>query len=221
MLHRIREGWGEPESLNCRVAEVDEIFLGGVDRKRHFCKRFGPNWAKGASIAVEMYDRETGRVAAEVIPNRTGKTLSPFVKKHLLQGGTLYTDEYPSYSDFGWAGRHEVVNHKKGEYVRGDAGTNRAESFNSQVKGTYRTYHHLSPKYLPRYLAEITGRHNSRGMPLLDQMKCLVSGMMRKRLPHRDLVATEVPPRPFTHHRCNEAEPFRKVNKVTDPGVSC
>ena len=221
LLQRIREGWPKQESLNCRVGEVDEIFLGGVDRKRHLGKRFGRNWPKGASIAVEMYDRETGRVAAEVIPNRTGKTLSPFVKKHLLQGGTLYTDEYPSYSDFGWAGRHEVVSHKKGEYVRGDAGTNRAESFNSQVKGTYRTYHHLSPKYLPRYLAEITGRHNSRGMPLLDQMKCLVSGMMRKRLPHRDLVGTEVPPRPFTHHRCNEAEPFRKVNKVTDPGVSC
>ena len=57
-------------------------------------------------MAVEMYDRETGRVATEVIPDRTEETLSPFVKKHLLPGGTLYTDEHPAYSDFGWAGRH-------------------------------------------------------------------------------------------------------------------
>ena len=211
LLQRIREGWGEPESLNCRVGEVDEVFLGGEDPNRHFDKKFGYNRAKGTSIAVEMYDRDTGKVAAEVIPDRKIKTLSAFVRKHLLPGGTLFTDEYPSYSDFGWAGRHEVVIHKDGEYVRGDATTNRAESFNSQIKGTYGTYRHVSPKYLPRYLKEISGRHNSRGMDTLDQMKSLVSGMMGKRLTHRDLLATEVPPKPFTHHRCKEGEAFRKV----------
>ena len=167
-----------------------------------------------------MYDRETGRVAAEVILEKTEETLSAFVKKHLRRGGTLFTDEYPSYSGFRWAARHEVVNHEKGEYVRGDATTNRAESFNSQIKGTYRTYRHVSPKYLPRYLWEMVGRNNLREMDSLDKVKLLVSGMEGKRLPHRDLVSREVPPRPFTHHRWREAEPFLKYRKVTNPDGS-
>ena len=164
-----------------------------------------------------MIDRETGRVAAEVILEKTEETLSAFVRKHLRRGGTLFTDELPAYSDFGWAARHETVSHRKGEYVRGGATTNRAESFNSQIKGTYATYRHVSPKYLPRYLSEITGRHNLRGRETLDKMKVLVSGMMRKRLPHRDLVSTEVPPRPFTHHRWREGERYRKASKVANP----
>ena len=217
MLQRIREGWKEPESLNCKVAEADEVNVGGEDPNRHFDKKFGRNWRKGVSIAVVMCDRETGRVAAEVILEKTEETLSAFVKKHLRRGGTLFTDEFPSYSDFQWAARHEVVNHNKGQYVRGDAGTNRAESFNSQIKGTYGIYRHLSPKYLPQYLNEITGRHNLRGMDTLDQMKSLVSGMVGKPLTHRDLLATEVPPRPFTHHRWKEGEPFLKVTTVTNP----
>ena len=176
MLHRIREGSKEQESLNCEVAEADEVNIGGKDPNRHFDKKFGDNWRKGVSIAAVMYDRKTGRVAAEVILEKTEETLSAFVKKHLRRGGTLFTDEYPSYSDFGWAGRHETVNHKKGEYVRGDAGTNRAESLNSQIKGTYGIYRHVSPKYLSRYLNEITGRHNIRGMDTLDKIKLLVSG---------------------------------------------
>ena len=220
MLHRIREGWKEQQSLNCEIAEADEVNIGGKDPNRHFDKKFGNNWRKGVSIAAVMYDRETGSVAAEVILEKTEETLSAFVKKHLRRGGTLFTDELPGYSDFRWAARHEVVNHKNGEYARDDATTNRAESFNSQIKGTYGIYRHLSPKYLPRYLNEITGRHNLRGMDTLDQMKSLVSGMMGKPLTHRDLLATEVPPRPFTHHRWKEGEPFRKVNKVKNPDGS-
>ncbi len=48
-------------------------------------------------------------------------------------------------------------------------------------------------------------------------MELLASGMVGKRLTYRGLVATEIPPVPFTHHRWKEGEPFRKVNKVADP----
>ncbi len=72
-------------------------------------------------------------------------------------------------------------------------------------KGTYRgPYRHISPKYFPRYLNEMVGRHNIRGMDIMEQMKFLVSGMLGKRLTYLDLVGTEVPPTPFTHHRSKE-----------------
>ncbi len=84
---------------------------------------------KGKIIVVGMIDRETGRVAAEVIPDRKRKTLRTCAEKHLCPGGTLYSDEFRSYSNFGLAGRHEFVNHKKREFVRDDVHTNGIESF--------------------------------------------------------------------------------------------
>ena len=219
MLHRIREGWPEQESLNCKIAAVDEAFFGEREKWRHFDKRWGRNWLKGKVIVVVMIDVETGRVAAEVIPDRKEETLSAFVRKHLLPGGTLISDEFSSYSDFGWAGRHVSVNHNRGEYVKDGVGTNWVESFNAYAKATYRTHRHISPKHFPRYLNEIVGRYNIRGMDIQEQMRHLISGMMKKRLTYRDLLATEVPPRPFTHHRSKEGESFRKYRKMTDPGV--
>ena len=218
MFQRIREGWPKEESLNCKIAAIDEAFFGEKEKWRHFDKKWGGNWLKGKIIVVVMVDVETGRVAAEVIPDRTEKTLSAFVKKHLLQGGTLISDEYSSYSDFGWAGRHVSVNHKMGEYVKDGVGTNWVESFNALAKGIYRTHHHISPKYFPRYLNEIVGRFNIRRMDILEQMRYLASGMMKKRLTYRDLLATEVPPRPYTHHRWRRANASESTGMRKTPG---
>ena len=216
MLHRIREGWGEQESLDSSEIEMDEAFYGGKDRNRHHNKQFGDNWPKGVSIGVVLYCRETGRVALQAVPNRKRKTLRPIVEKHLLSEGILYTDELKSY--LGLSERHEVVNHKKGEYVRDGAGTNLAESTNALAKRTIRdTYRHVSPKYHQRYFNEIAGRFNTRHLDSEERMRYLVARMMRKRLTYRDLLATKVPPVPYTHHRWKAGEPFRKVNKVTGP----
>ena len=58
---------------------------------------------------------------------------------------------------------HETVNHREGEYVRGLVHTNNMESFWSLLKrGIVGTYHNVSKKYLPLYLAEFTFRFNNR-----------------------------------------------------------
>ena len=41
-------------------------------------------------------------------------------------------------------------------------------------------------------------------------MRYLASGMMKKRLTYRELLATAVPPTPFTHHQMKEAKPSGK-----------
>ena len=96
MLQRIREGWPKQESLNCKDAEADEVNIGGENPNRHFDKRFGNNRPKGVSIAAVMYDRETGRVAAEVILEKTEETLSAFVKKHLRRGAPFSPTSCPA-----------------------------------------------------------------------------------------------------------------------------
>ena len=205
LLHRIREGWSDQEPLRSRIAEIDEAYFGGDDKKKHRNKKFHQQWRYGNTAVAGMVDRETGLVAAKVILNSDRETLFPFAEEHLCPEGTLNSDNGPAYGDgFGWPGRHETVNHKN-EFVRGDVHTNSIESFWALAKRIYRgIYHHISPKHFPRYLIEIVGRYNTRGMDILEQMELLVSGMMRKRLTYRDLLETEVPPVPFTHHRSKE-----------------
>ena len=204
LLHRLREGWPDREPLRSRIAEIDETWAGGADENRHADKKFHHHWREGRVLVAGMRDRETGRVAAEVILQADHETLFPFAEKHLETTGTLFSDDAAVYEDFGWEGRHETVNHKE-EYVRGDVHTNGLESFWALLKRIYRgIYHHLSPKYFPRYLKEITGRFNIRGRDIPAQMEFLVSGMVGKRLTLRDLLTTEVPPKPFTHHRSKE-----------------
>ena len=59
---------------------------------------------------------------------------------------------------------HEVMKHSENEYVRGEVHTNSVESFWSLLKrGVLGTYHNVSKKYLPLYLAEFQYRFNNRG----------------------------------------------------------
>ena len=160
MLQRIRECWPDPEPLDSKFLEVDESWFGGDDKKRHRNKKFGNHWRKGRVLAVGGIDRDTGRADARRILKADHKTVAPFVEKNLDETGTLCSDEAPVYAALKWPGRHEIVNHNKGEYVRGDAHTNTIESLWAKAKRTIRdTYRHVSPKFFPRYLREIVGRH--------------------------------------------------------------
>jgi hypothetical protein len=56
--------------------------------------------------------------------------------------------------------------HSGGEYVRGIIHTNNMEWFWSLLKrGIIGTYHNVSKKYLPLYLAEFSFRFNNRHNP--------------------------------------------------------
>lgn len=64
------------------------------------------------------------------------------------------TDEWPAYRGIGkeFNGGHEVVNHSKKEYVRGNAYTNTVESyFAVRKRGVHGIYHHVSKKHLHKY----------------------------------------------------------------------
>ncbi len=46
MLHRIREGWPEQDSLNCEVAEIDETLFGGKEKNKHSKNKLRTSFAK-------------------------------------------------------------------------------------------------------------------------------------------------------------------------------
>ena len=73
------------------------------------------------------------------------------------------TDEHGGYDAIEVYGRkHAVVKHGQGEYVRGNVHTQNIESVWSLLKrGVIGTYHNVSKKYLPLYLAEFSFRFNN------------------------------------------------------------
>ena len=59
-----------------------------------------------------------------------------------------------------------VLCHEDGQHVIGAVHTNTIEGFWSILKrGVIGTYHTMSRKYLPLYVAEFQFRHNNRGNP--------------------------------------------------------
>lgn len=62
--------------------------------------------------------------------------------------------------------RAQSVQHEKGQYVVGAVHTNTIESFWSIFKrGVVGTFHKMSEKYMPLYVAEFQFRYNNRDDP--------------------------------------------------------
>ncbi len=87
--------------------------------------------------------------------------------------------------------RHEMVNHGKDEYVRGDACSNTVEGYFSILKrGVVGTFHHVSEQQLHRYLAEFDFRYNNRvALGVNDTMRTenMVSAVVGKRLKYQTI----------------------------------
>ncbi|HEX7757400.1 MAG TPA: IS1595 family transposase, partial [Niabella sp.] len=89
------------------------------------------------------------------------KLIDPYVQK----GSTMVSDSLGMYAYLSKNGEftHVIVDHGKGEYVKGKFHTNSIENFWSQLKrGLYGIYHQVSPSHLQRYCDEFALRYNTR-----------------------------------------------------------
>ncbi len=105
-----------------------------------------------------------GRVKADLVPDRSGPTLSAKAREFVLPESMIFTDEWKLYVSVGREFKgHKRIRHKQRIYVQDDAGTQNVESFFALFKNSVRGAHHcVSTTYLQNYLDEYTFRWNRR-----------------------------------------------------------
>ena len=187
MQQRIREAFEAfvPSLLDGPV-EVDETYMGGLERNKHASKKQnlgrGP---VGKTAVVGVRERSTGMVTAKVVDSTDARTLQGFVQAVAPSGDPVYTDGSTAYDGLP---NREAVRHSVGEYVRGKAHTNGVESFWAMLKRAHKgTFHRLSAKHLQRYVVEFCGRHNIRELDTGMQMGLVAWGMVGRRLTYERL----------------------------------
>jgi hypothetical protein len=164
MCHRVRAGLADKNFRKLMgIVEVDETFIGGNDRNRHADKKLGGKWREGTTAVIGAVERK-GKIVARVLEQVSRETMQAFVRETVSTDVSLLaTDEHHAYISLKDTYRHGAVRHKTHNYVVGAIHTNTIEGFWSLMKrGVVGTFHKVSRKYLPLYVAEFQFRYNNR-----------------------------------------------------------
>jgi hypothetical protein len=165
MCHKIRAAMIEPEKKLGGIVEVDATWIGGKGANRRWDKKHhGMTGGKGSGkTPIIGAVQRKGNVVTRVLERMTKKDAQTFVREMVSDKVSLLaTDEsflYDGLSEY----PRRAVEHSKGQYVVGAVHTNTIEGFWSIFKrGVVGTFHKVSDKYLPLYVAEFQFRYNNR-----------------------------------------------------------
>lgn len=167
MCHRIRAGLADPDFRKLMgIVEVDETYVGGSNRNRHWDKKKPGTGIAGKFVVIGAASRK-GTVVARVIANTDTATLDGFVRAAVSEKVSLIaTDEHSGYRNLRDTFPHAFVKHSKKQYVDGVVHTQTIDGFWSLLKrGIMGSFHKVSRKYLPLYVAEFEFRYNNRNNP--------------------------------------------------------
>jgi ISXO2 transposase-like protein/transposase-like zinc ribbon protein len=170
MCHKVRTALVEKNMDKLGgVVEVDETYIGGHDKNRHWDKKSGTQGRGYDPLKTPVVGavRRKGNVVARVVLGTDRTTVEEFVHEVVSDKVSLLcTDNYQGYGRMHYRYPHGVVDHSKGEHVIGAIHTNTIEGFWSLIKrGIVGSYHKVSRKYLPLYVAEFQFRYNNRMNP--------------------------------------------------------
>jgi hypothetical protein len=179
MCHKIRAAMIQPQEKLGGIVEVDETWVGGKDHNRHWRKRhhgMGGGAGTGKTPIIGAVSRK-GNVVTRVLEKVTGKDVTEFVREVVSNKVSLLaTDKWQGYSGLNEYPR-DSVDHRHEEYVKqsnviyldarkgvyGAVHTNTIEGFWSIFKrGVVGTFHKMSAKYMPLYVADFQFRYNNR-----------------------------------------------------------
>jgi transposase-like protein len=188
MSHRIREAMKgsalDPFGTDGGMVEVDETYIGNQKGKE--VKTAYHHKMK----VLSLVERNSGKARSYVLDKVTIQEIDPILARNISDGAHLMTDENRVYTAIGtYYSQHSTVNHRDGEYGRGDLHTNTIEGFFSIFKrGMKGVYQHCQEKHLHRYLAEFDFRYSNRvalGCQDEERAERLLMGVLGKRLTYQ------------------------------------
>ena len=187
---RIREAM-TPEARNAgpiggggKTVEADETYVGGKAKNAHKNKPIPPK-----RPVVALVERN-GEVRAQHVADVTAKTVRNVLVTQASRKSKLMTDRAALYDAMGREfASHDAVDHSAGEYVRGKAHVNTAESFFANLKRQIFGQHHaVSEQHLQRYVNEAAFKWNNRsslGIADAERANNALKGIGGKRLTYR------------------------------------
>lgn len=183
MCHRLREAMkddGSPLGGEGKTVEADEAFVGGRNKNRAF-RDPAPK-----KMVVALVERG-GRARSFHVANITARTLRGALVTNVDRSSHLRTDGAWAYRVTGQEyASHKHVDHRVGEYGKGDSHSNTAENFFSILKrGVIGTYHHWSQAHIHRYLAEFDFRYSTKDVSDRERADKALVGSFGKRLTYR------------------------------------
>ena len=193
LLHKLRRGMvnAAREPLHGDV-EMDDTWIGGPQPGLRGSRQLKGRKAALVLVAVEKRGTASGRVRMAALADFKEATVHAFVKEHIAQGSTVYTDAYKSFDRLHATGVRHVARKQvsRSEFRRGVASVvplAADRAIGNLQQRLIGTYHGVSKAQLQVYLDEFVFRHNRRRQPMAAFQTLLGLGAGRAPTPYRQI----------------------------------
>lgn len=191
VLQRLRLVFENQETkLFNDIVEVDETYIGGKNKNRHFDKKVKHSQGRSHIDKTPVFGilQRNGNVTSMKVEDTKAATIKPIIARYIKPGSTIMSDEWWSYRGLNRAYNHKIVVHGKGQYVKDGCYTNTLEGYWALVKRSIMgSYYSISRKHLNRYCKEFDFRYNTRNETIQTKIELTLSNT-NGRLKYKDLI---------------------------------